>query len=354
MKLFKPATNTQAYAKVGIMGFAGSGKTYTATEFAIGLVEHMRNIELEIGNRPAVFLDTETGSDWVTPKFKGAEIDIFTAKTRAFSDLVPAIKEAEQEASVMIIDSISHFWKDLTESYMRKKNRTRLQFQDWNVLKTEWGRFTDVFVNSDAHIILCGRAGYEYDYFEDDAGKKELHKTGVKMKAETETGYEPSLLMLMERVHDMETNKVHRTCDILKDRSTYLDGKQFINPKFEDFKQHIDFLNLGGKQLGVDTERNSDDMFDDDGQPEWKRKKLEKEILLDETKELLIKHHPSSSGADKKAKGDLLEKHFGTRSWARLENSSLDAIQHGYEHLYTDLEIPKVDEKEELPEKEAA
>ncbi len=34
MSIFHKASNTMAFAKVGILGFAGSGKTRTATEIA--------------------------------------------------------------------------------------------------------------------------------------------------------------------------------------------------------------------------------------------------------------------------------------------------------------------------------
>ena len=46
MALFQRATNTQAFLKAGIMGFAGDGKTYTASELAIGLVLLMRQPQL--------------------------------------------------------------------------------------------------------------------------------------------------------------------------------------------------------------------------------------------------------------------------------------------------------------------
>ncbi|ENE3410943.1 AAA family ATPase, partial [Shigella flexneri] len=110
MALFQRAINTQAYLKAGIMGFAGDGKTYTASELAIGLVMLMRQRGIEAGNRPVMFLDTETGSDWVKPRFDAENIELFTAKTRSFVDLLEAINEAESSGSVMIIDSISHFW----------------------------------------------------------------------------------------------------------------------------------------------------------------------------------------------------------------------------------------------------
>jgi hypothetical protein len=107
-------------------------------------------------------------------------------------------------------------------------------------------------VNSPTHVILCGRAGYEYEFVENDDGKKELAKTGIKMKAEGETGFEPSLLVLMERHMDMESKKAFRVATVLKDRSTVIDGAQITNPTFADFIPHIKHLNLGGRQLGVD------------------------------------------------------------------------------------------------------
>lgn len=336
MALFKKAENTSAFLKMGLMGFAGSGKTYTAAQTAIGLVHHMQALEIEYADRPAFFLDTETGSDWVKPMFDEAKIDLHTAKTRAFSDLREAVREAEKNASILLVDSISHFWKELCDAYMKKKNRNRLQFEDWAFLKGEWGKFTDQFVNSDLHIIICGRAGYEYDYFQDeDTGKKNLEKTGIKMKAEGEMGYEPSLLVLMERHTNMETMKVSRTATILKDRSTLLDGKQITNPNFQSFLPHINFLNLGGKQLGVDISRNSEGEIPADVRDS---NRVQRKIVLDEIETLLIYHYPGQSAADKKAKIELLREHFKA-SWTEIESvMPLADLRAGYDGLHMALE----------------
>ena len=64
-------------------------------------------------------------------------------------------------------------------------------------LKAMWREFTDRYVNSKLHVIMRGRAGYIWDDVEDEEGVKELKKVGTKMKAEVETGYEPSLLIEM-------------------------------------------------------------------------------------------------------------------------------------------------------------
>lgn len=339
MSLFTKAVNTQAKLKAGLMGFAGSGKTFTATAIAMGLVSYMRERQIEGHDRPIFFLDTETGSDFVTDRVRAAGMEIHTAKTRTFADLVPAVMEAEKNASVLIIDSITHFWREFTEAYQKKRNRSRLQFEDWNYLKAEWGKFTDAYVNSNAHIVLCGRAGFEYDYFEDDNGKKQLEKTGVKMKAEGEMGYEPSLLILMEReMEDMESKKIVRTANVLKERFAVLDGQTFKNPTFADFLPHIQRLNLGGRQLGVDTTRSSEDSIPKDGLQAWQYERQQCEIALDEVAELLKKHHPSQAEGDKKARGDLLETGFGTRSWERVKALKWPDVKQGRNELWKLLE----------------
>jgi len=340
MSIFQQATNTQAKLKAGLMGFAGDGKTFTATAIAIGLVELMRARELPDGNKPVMFIDTETGADWVKPQFDAAGIELLTAKTRAFTDLLQAVREAEQNGSVLIIDSITHFWRELTETYAEKRGRRRgLEFQDWAYLKAEWGKFTDLFVNSNCHAILCGRAGYEYDFFQNDAGKKELQKTGVKMKAETETGYEPSILILMEKHRDFETGEVWREAHILKDRSTRLDGKTFKNPKFEDFRPHVDFLNLGGVQMGVDTTRDSGDLIGSDGgKRDWKWRQEQRAIALDEIAEVIGKHHGGQTQDAKRQRADILEKHAKTRSWSRVETFDLDTLVLVRDSLWRELE----------------
>jgi hypothetical protein len=185
---------------------------------------------------------------------------------------------------------------------------------------------------------MCGRAGYEYDFFEQDGGKKELQKVGVKMKAEGETGYEPSILVLMHKMRDMNTGEVWREGSVLKDRANLIDGKTFRNPTFDDFRPHIEFLNLGGQHMGIDTSRNSQELVEGNGKPDWQYDKEQKEIALDEIVELLNKHHAGASGDAKKAKGDLVEEAFGIRSWKRIETLPRRQIENARAKLWEQLE----------------
>jgi hypothetical protein len=363
MTLFRPAEITSAYLKSGFLGFQGSGKTLTMSLLAMGLVLHMRKLGIDYANKPVFFLDTETGSDWVKPFFDEMGIELYVAKTRAFTDLIGAIDEATKEASFLLTDSVTHFWTELTESYGRAKAKKlnssgpyRLQFQDWAYLKGEqgWRQFTDRYINSPLHMGVAGRAGFEYDYFEDDDGKKQLEKTGVKMKAEGEFGFEPSLLVQMEiqqHVQGKGVDKVWREAHVIKDRSTLIDGKTFtftgeddegrklstrdlVLQVFRAFEPHIKRLNLGGKQLGVDTTRTSEHIVQVE-KKDWHS--TQKAIVLEEIEAVLVEHYPSTKQEDKLAKAALILKHFETRSWTEVENMRVDELRLRFDSLYTEL-----------------
>jgi len=337
MNLLQPAKITSAHLKMGILGFQGGGKTKTAGKTAIGLYKYMQSKGIDCTNKPVAFFDTETGSDWLIPDFAQAGVPLVVAKRRSFADLLAVLKEAEAGASVLIIDSITHPWRELCESYMRKKQRTFLQMDDWGYLKGEhgWAKFTDLFVNSKLHIIMCGRAGYEFEDYKDDNGKRQIEKVGTKMKTEGETGFEPSLLVLMEQVEDLRTGKVKHRATVQKDRSTLLDGEQIDNPDFKDFLPHIERLNLGGDHIGVDINGDSQHILKTEKR-DWQP--VQRKIVLGEIEEILVRHYPGQAAADKKAKAELLRAHFRA-CWAEIESvMPLERLRSGYDTLHHALE----------------
>jgi hypothetical protein len=240
---------------MGIMGKQGSGKSYTAGLISIGLIKHLKSLGISYASKPVAFFDTETGSDWLIPLFKANGIPLVVAKKKSFADLLEAVRWAEGNASALIIDSITHPWRELLESYMKSKKRTFLQIDDWGYLKGQygWAQFTDLYINSKLHIIMCGRAGDDTEQYTDENGKRQFEKVGVKMKTEGETGFEPSILVLMERNMNLRTNAVTHTGTVLKDRSDTMDGAELDNPNFESFLPHIQKLNLGGDHVGVEA-----------------------------------------------------------------------------------------------------
>ena len=343
MSLFKEAKNETAYLKAGFLGFQGSGKTYTAVEIAIGLHKYAKS------DKPVMFIDTETGSDWAIPRFNNAKIKLLVAKTRAFKDLVEAVKEAECEAFCLIIDSVSHFWVEMIDSYKKAMGiGSRMPFHHWATLKPEWARFTNAYVNSKLHCIVCGRAGWNWGHEEDEEGNKELRKQGTKMKAEGEFGFEPNLLVEMERVKGKEVgDKVEHRAYIIKDRrqdANTMDGKVFLNPTFKDFLPHIECLNLGGEHLGFEEGKNSEKLFEKQGES-YSSKKKRRDILIEEFNGHLEAHYAGAGKQEKLIKLGLKKHLLGTYSETAIEELPPLFLEEALKGL---LEILESKEKDAL------
>jgi hypothetical protein len=330
MSLFKKAENLQGYLKCGVMGFPGSGKTFTSVEIALGMVKMLGD------KRPVFALDTEKGMDYLVEKFSVAGVELQVARTRAFVDLLEAVDEAEANGSLLIIDSITHFWGDVQASYLKANQRKTLTLRDWMPIKQTWARYTEKFLNSKLHIVMAGRAADTFEFFTGEDGKKEMEKTGTKMQAEKNLGYEPGLALEMERVNIGEFRKGVRgfvnRCHVLKDRADILDGQSFDNPTFETFLPHIQKLNLG-KHEGL-TGKDSTQLFDKSDK-DWSEKRKQVEILKEEIEGMLVSYYPGRSADDVKIKTDLLDAAFGTRSWKALDDMSVADLKEGIRTINT-------------------
>lgn len=326
MSMLKPASNKQAFAKVGIYGNAGSGKTYTAALVAIGLHQYAK------ATKPIGMFDTEPAASYIMPLFEKAGIPFLVYdESRALRDLMAFMDEAEQECFAVIVDSVTHVWRDTQESYMAKINEGlakkgkrpihKLEFHHWGPIKAAWAKFTDRYLSSKLHVIVCGRAGSIYEYqTNEETGKKELITTGTRMATEKEMGYEPSLLIEMMPVR--EEGKTINRATVVKDRTDTLNGDEIDFPNFEKMKSHFAFLNLGGEHYASLDQRDSKEMFTEDGQDDWSHEQRQRGILSEEIIGLMQKHYPSQTADDKKARMELMFEIFATRSWKKIEEAT--------------------------------
>lgn len=325
MKYMKKAENKQAFAKVGLYGEAGSGKTLTAAKIAIGLYQYASL------NKPVAMFDTEPAASYIIPLFESAGIEFFVYdESRALVDLMGFVDEAEKECSIVIVDSITHIWRDAQDSYLKRMNEIRrkknqkpiyqLEFHHWKPIKAAWQAFTDRFLSSRLHFIVCGRAGSIYEYQKnDDSGKMELITTGTKMATEKELGYEPSLLIEMVK-HRQDGAIINRAL-VEKDRTQRINGNEYDYPTFETFKPHFDFLNLGAEPVAPMT-RDSQELYEDTAENDgFGYEKRQREIWAEEIKGLFVEHGIDGSSTDaKKKRIGLLDQIFGTRSWTAVES----------------------------------
>jgi hypothetical protein len=331
MTLFKPGKNEMCFLKMGLYGEAGTGKSFTSSKIAIGLHKYIK------AKKPIFFLDTETGVDYTLSLFKESNIEIQVAKSRAFKDLLEATDDAEKSSSILIVDSITHFWNELLDAYQKKHNISRITLRHWIPLKQTWREFTNRFVNSKLHIIMAGRSAYIWDDVEDEEGVKELKKTGTKMRAETEMGYEPSLLAELETVRTSARTGakwIHRAW-IVKDRFDVIDGEHFDNPDFDSFLPHIKLLNLGGKHRAIDQDRNSQEMFKDDNTGEARYKRLK--ILVEKVQNAVYRAHPATTKEDKLGRLDLLRKAFDTDSWTAISTMRYQDLEVGLKIIESEI-----------------
>jgi len=192
------------------------------------------------------------------------------------------------------------------------------------VIKPKWKEeFADVLVEAKVHILFTGRAGYEYDYFENEEGYKELEKTGIKMKVEGETEYEPDIVVLMEKEKVMDRSKLKqldRVAFIIKDRNDFIDGCRFTNPTFKDFEGSIRITLMGEPTDKVIEETEDKFVLLDDR--EHQKKKTKRTILLEEVQGSLVSVFPGATKDEKQIKTDIVNILFKTRSWTAVEKET--------------------------------
>jgi len=354
MGILQKLGSGQGYLKAGFLGFPKSGKSYTSTLLSIATMKHFGL------KGPLALYDTEGGSEYIAKMIKTLTgKQPVGCRSRSFDDLMTVAKECEKDGiQVLIVDSITHPWRELCEAYLKNVNakrkqrgqkpRTRLEFQDWNPIKQEWGKWTQFYLNAKMHIVICGRAGYEYDFERDEeTGRKELIKSGIKMKTETEFGFEPSLLMQMlrEQVGNGKSFKLVHRAVVLGDRFGVLDGDTAEFKGLKDinkelaavtkfFKPHLDQLKPEA-HAPIDTEVKTGLDVDEEGNAEWHREQRERTIYAEEIKGLLTKAYPGQKSENKVKKGDLLEYAFDTRSWTKVENLHSKQLKEGLETIRT-------------------
>jgi hypothetical protein len=297
-------------------------------------------------------LDTEGGSAYIAKRVKELTgLPLLGVRARSFEDLMAFGAECVAKGvSVAIVDSITHPWEEVCAARLQQVNegrrrkglppRTRLEFEDMAPVKGTWAKWTEFYLNSPLHIIVCGRAGYIWGMEKnEETGKKELTKEGIKMKTESEFGFEPSLLVEMEREQASDGLggfMLKRHATVIKDRFGVIDGKTTYDPTFDFFKPHVELLKAG-THLPVDTTVKTDLGVDAEGDDQWAREKKARTILCEEIQAELVHAYPSQGAEDKKAKVDLIFQAFKTRSWTAVESMQSEKLRAGRRVIQEEL-----------------
>lgn len=324
MPLCKPASGG-SYLKAGFLGFEKSGKTHTAMDLAIGIRRF-----LNLAGSVYLF-DTEKGNHyWRDRVLAATGRDLMVCESRTVGDLLGTVRECcDVGAAVLVVDSITHVWRDVCDSYLielqeaaRKRGRRvpdRLEFQDWSRIKAKWGEWPDLYLNAPLHIIVCGRAGHSYDYETNDRGQRELIKTGVKMKAEAEFGFEPSLLVEMERDWNTETPpRMVARATVIGDRFNTMNGATCEQPTFDFFRPFVELL-APSRHTQIESQNKTTFGLDEERADTWKREKDQREVLAEKIKSaLVLAGLDGKSADDRKRQVETIREYWGTTSWKEI------------------------------------
>ncbi len=330
------------FVKAGFGGMAGAGKSRTATEFVIGSYKDLGY------TKPVLVIDNEKGSRFLIPKFREAGVPCRVKDTTSLQDVLTAFDFLRNgEISYLFIDSLSKVWYRYVRQYMEDNRRKFMELSDWGKILPAWQEtFADRFVAAEGSIVFTGRGGFSYEKEEDEVDERtgktkkgQFVKSGVKMKVAGETPFEPDLNVWMEQHQEMTSNglEVWREAQVMKDRSGIIDGKTFkvaattesSYPVFRPFVRYLVDVPTGR----VNGESNGESLAPSENFESFDRKR-KREIALEEIQAEIVKMYPTSSAEDKKAKAELVEELFNTRSWTAVENMPLPTLERARDSLW--------------------
>lgn len=213
---FVPATKSQARARIGISGPAGSGKTFSALRIATAL-----------GGRIAL-IDTEHGS-------ANKYADRFQFDQQALASFHPlqyvtAIEEAAAASyDVLIIDSASHEWNgldgclELVDKFQAKYKGN--QHAAWKDVTPLHNRFIEAILAAPLHVIVTFRSKMDYIQIDSGNGKREVRKVGMAPITREGAEYELDIVGELDLQHRMVITKSR--CDALADQIIDRPGEEF-------------------------------------------------------------------------------------------------------------------------------
>lgn len=237
---FEDAVRAAEKARIALTGPSGSGKTYTALSIGTGLLPEGGTLGV---------IDTERGS---ASKYAG----LFTFKTMKLPSFEPQALiralavAAARGIDVVVIDSLTHFWSGRGGALAQVDQRT-LAAGRKDKFTTGWKEVSpllldmlDAILAYPGHVITTMRVKTEWVLQENDRGKKEPTKVGMKLDQRDGIEYEFDLVGALDMEHVLKVDKSrYPTIEV---------GSVHESPDFAFGRSVADWLKDGeGSALGV-------------------------------------------------------------------------------------------------------
>jgi len=238
---FKQAERARLFLRCAIFGPSGSGKTMTALRMAKGIAG-------KLDGRIAV-IDTEARS--ASKYADRISFDVEDLGRKTIDDYVNAMNEAAKAGyGVLVIDSLSHAWRELTEEVDRitQSSASKNSLMAWGKVSPKQKRLVEALLNYPGHVIATMRSKTEWVIGEGKNGKATAEKLGLAPEQGKGIEYEFDLLI--------ECNQRH-FATITKDRTGRFQDETIEKPG-EDFGATLhDWLSGGSEPSATPTVKAS-------------------------------------------------------------------------------------------------
>ncbi len=191
---FAKAERTQLYLRCALFGPSGSGKTMTGLRMAKGIAEKM--------GVPFAVIDTEAKS--ATKYADRFDFQVDNLEKKTVDHYIASMNEAARAGyKVLLIDSLSHAWRELTEEVDRitQASNSKNSLLSWGKVGPKQKRFIDAILNYPGHIIVTMRSKTEWVIGTGENGKIAAEKLGLAPEQGKGIEYEFDLLLELKQNH---------------------------------------------------------------------------------------------------------------------------------------------------------
>jgi len=225
--LFAKATKEKAKLRLAIFGPSGAGKTFTSLSIAKGLGGKVALIDTE-RHSASKYADRFT--------FDVADLDKPTV------DNYRAFIEQAKDYDVLIIDSLTHGWKDLLAEVDKIAN-AKFRGNTWSAWSEgtpKQNAMVDAILSFPGHVIATMRSKTEWSIEQTDRGKTKPVRVGLAPEQGKGIEYEFDMLLEMS---------VDNIGHVIKDRTGKFHDEIIDKPGEELGKELKTWLNTGKKPV---------------------------------------------------------------------------------------------------------
>jgi hypothetical protein len=222
------ASKKNTKLRLWVDGPPGSGKTKTSIITAKLLIGEPFLLPEGVPSR-IVVLDTERNSAELYADEFTFDVIEMPPGVQSPQSFKKALQEAEMEADVVILDSITHEWKWCLKEVDRlaKAKYKGNSWSAWSDVRPPHDEFVDAMMGSACHIIATARAKLATTQEKDAGGKTVVRTLGLEAQQDADMEFAFGIVLKMDVDN---VGKVGKTrCSALRGREFPCPGKDFAD-----------------------------------------------------------------------------------------------------------------------------